>query len=162
MTSVPRSVDEAVEALLRSCPEFGPAWRDLREFTEQDTAEDVGIYNVFCHILLPFLLYALDGTARFSGSAGPDWHVSGAGHRARFRDERQWCEIPARGDDKLDDLVVRLYEVLELWAVSPESRLRQAVYIEMVEAGYVDLTVEDLIRPAGPALRAMAVRQGPG
>jgi hypothetical protein len=71
--------------------------------------------------------------------------------------------MPARGDDELDDLGERLCEVLELWAVSPSFDLRHAVYIEMVEDRvYVDLTVDDLMRTAGPALRSMATRREPG
>jgi hypothetical protein len=48
--------------------------------------------------------------------------------------------------------------VIDSWALSQEDSLRNAVFIEMIEAGYVDLTCEDLLLNAGPALRAMAER----
>jgi hypothetical protein len=78
-----------------------------------------------------------------------------------FRDQAHWADIPPRGDTQLDDLVKRLYDVLDLWAASPNVSLRHAVYTEMIQDGYVDLTVNDLVRPAGPVIRSMAERRAP-
>ena len=79
-----------------------------------------------------------------------------AGHRSTFRDQDQWAAMPLRETPQLDDLVGRLYTVLDLWAATGDRSLREAVYIEMLEARYVDLSVEDLLSCAGPKLRALA------
>jgi hypothetical protein len=124
-----------------------------------DDGEPLGIYNVFGEVILPFLLYALDGHADNSGSNDPEWHISGKKHRnSTFRGQAVWKDIPDRGTSDLSDLVPRLYSVIDSWALSQEDSLRNAVFIEMIEAGYVDLTCEDLLLNAGPALRAMAER----
>jgi hypothetical protein len=116
---------------------------------------------VFGQLILPFLLYALDGDLRRDPRSGPDWHISGRGHRANFRDEAHWSDISDRGSYQLEGLLSRLYEVLDRWAASPNIDLRSAVYIEMVEAGYVDLSVENLTRSGGPALHAMYDKRSP-
>ena len=156
--SPPSDATEAVVLLLKLCPEFEPAWSDLCELMGEQTGESVGIYNVFGHLVLPFLLYALDGD---SGSdfdipyLGPAPKVA-ARHRSTFRDEDQWAETPPRGTPQLDNLVDRLYAVLDLWAATGDRSLRDAVYIEVIEAGYVDLSIEDLLSRGGPNIRALA------
>jgi hypothetical protein len=110
-------------------------------------------------VILPFLLYALDGHADNSRSNDPEWHISGKKYRkSTFRAQAVWKNIPDRGTSDLGDLVERLYSVIESWALSPDDSLRNAVFIEMIEAGYVDLTCDDLLLNAGPTLRAMAER----
>jgi hypothetical protein len=156
--SPPSDATEAVDLLLRLCPELGPAWFDLCELMGERTGESVGIYNVFGLIVLPVLLYALDGDGQsnfdipYLGRA-PD---VAARHRSTFRDQGVWAAMPLRGTPQLEDFVGRLYVVLDLWAATEDRSLRDAVYIEMVEAGYVDLSVEDLLSHAGTNLRALA------
>jgi hypothetical protein len=162
MNGLPADYDEAVDALLARCPELASPWRDLCRDMKQDTAEGVGIYVVFGQIILPFLLYALEGHGKqrdFVTIGNRQVAMPRADdHRSHFRDQPQWADIPARGDERLDDLIHRLYEVLDLWAASPDVNLRHAVFIEMVEAGHSDLRVEDLVRNGGPALKVIAER----
>ncbi|HET9059758.1 MAG TPA: hypothetical protein VFN61_07540 [Acidimicrobiales bacterium] len=154
----PANATDAVDLLLRICPEFGPAWSSLRELMGEEPAISVGIYNVFGQIVLPFLLYALDG------DTGSDFHIPylgcaadvGDAHRRAFRDEAQWAAMPARGTRQLEDLVGRLYAVLDLWAATDDRSLRDALYVEMAETGYVDLSSEVLLGYAGNNLRALA------
>ena len=155
----PTSGKEAVAQLIRLCPELLPAYEQLSAEMGWNEGEPVGIYNVFGEVILPFLLYALDGHADNSRSSDPAWHISGKKHRkSTFRANAVWKDIPDRGTTDLSDLVGNLYYVIDSWALSPDDTLRNAVFIEMIEAGYVDLTYEDLILNAGPALRAMAER----
>jgi len=161
MDSIPQDANEAVEALLQACPELVPAWDDLCESMEENTAETVGIYLVFGQMILPLVLYALDGHPDPDSINGRRWMEMAARHRATFRHQDHWRNIPFRGDAHLDDLLRRLYETLDLWAASPNVSLRHAVYTEMAQDGYVDLTVNDLVRYAGPVLRSMAERRSP-
>jgi hypothetical protein len=128
----------------------------------EQTGATVGIYSVFGQIILPFLLYALDGDTEsvvfdipYLGRA-PD---VAAAHRSTFRDSDQWAAMPRRATARLENLVGRLYAVLDLWAATEDRSLRDAVYIEMLEGGYVDLRAEDLLSCAGPKLRALAADQ---
>jgi hypothetical protein len=147
----PSTATEAVELLVGRCPELEAAWRELCEQMETDTGDGVGIFTVFSDIILPLLLYAIDGQ-----SVDEDWVARGAEHRSHFVERADWMDVPRRGTAELGALVHRIYEVLDLWAASQDINLRDAVYIEMVETGYVDLTVDDLLRSAGPALRGLA------
>ena len=84
----------------------------------------------------------------------------GTGHRSQFTDQREWAALAGRGRTELAELVQRVYEVLDLWAASDSPSIRDAVYIEMVENDYVELTVEDLLEQDGPALREVSrIRQ---
>ena len=155
----PSDNNEAVAQLKHLCPELLPAYEQLSAEMGWNEGERIGIYNVFGEVILPFLLYALDGHADNSRSSGPEWHISGKKHRkSTFRAQEVWKDIPDRETAHLNDLVENLYYVIDTWALSPDETLRNAVFIEMIEAGYVDLTCEDLILHAGPALRAMAER----
>jgi len=155
----PSNTNQAVGQLTSVCPEFLPAFQQLSAEMDWDDGEPIGIYNVFGELILPFLLYALDGHADNSRSTDPEWHISGKKHRnSEFRSEMVWRDTPDRGSSDLYDLVERIYAVVESWALSPDDALRNAVFIEMIEAGYVDLTCEDLLANGGPALRAMAER----
>jgi hypothetical protein len=154
----PANATEAVEVLLRICPEFGPAWSELCELMGEQSGSLVGIYNVFGHMVLPFLLYALDadtGSGFDIPYLGCARDVGGA-HRSAFVHEGQWAHMPARGTGQLEDLVGRLYAVLDLWAATDDRMLRDALYVEMVETGYVDLSPQGLLRRAGQNLRALA------
>lgn len=76
---------------------------------DESSGDGVGIYNVFTHIIIPFLAYAI-------------------GSPARSLDEGQWANLPSRGSDDLADLVRRLFEQLDLWAQSSNRGLREAVW----------------------------------
>lgn len=122
-------------------------------------AESVGIYHVFGDIILPFLLYALDGQSRSHPDSALQPDTRDTEHRRfSFRAQSQWRQIPDRGSSGLLDLITRLYEVLDLWSASPDRDVRDAVFIELIEAGYSDLTVQDLLRHAGPRLKKLAGR----
>jgi hypothetical protein len=156
----PESYSEAVDQLTNLCPELLPAYRELSlEMGWEEEGEEIGIHLVFGDVILPFLLYALDGDADNSNSNDPEWHISGAKHReSTFRAQAAWKDIPDRDTSGLDDLVRRLYEIMDLWALSSNDHLRNAVFIEILEAGYVDLTCDDLLLNAQPAVRMMADR----
>src|SRR5688572_26662011 len=64
--------------------------------------------------------------------------------------------LPRPGTAEGDDLLRRIYAVMDAWAASPKATLEDAVYIEFVESGYAQLTVDDLMRFAGPVMRQMA------
>lgn len=128
----PDTEAEAFKLLINECPAFEAAWIDLKEWTST-----VDLYTVFTHILLPFLHYALED--------GYD--------RRHLKDEVYWQNIPSAPSSELDDLLGYLYDVIELWASSPVDDIRHAVYIELAEQGSGDMSVDDLTRVGGPALR---------
>lgn len=154
MVPLPDETSTAVDALLTKCPEFLPAWQDLQGWMGDDT----GIYSVFAQIVLPFLFYAIDGDIQLDHDNELDRYLPGNQHRLKFRNKDHWSAIPPRGSDELKELVDRLYEVIDLWAASPNADLRDAVYIEIIESGYGDLTADDLMRLAGPNVRSLARR----
>lgn len=159
MDGPPNDNDQAAAQLTDVCPEFLPAFQQLSAEMDWDDGEPIGIYNVFGQLILPLLLYALDGHADHRRSTDPEWHISGKKHgKSEFRAEVAWRDIPDRDSSDLEDLVERLYAVIDSWALSPDDDLRHAVFIEMLEAGYVDLTREDLLSHGEPALQAMAQR----
>lgn len=109
MDSIPEDANRAIDALLRACPKLVPACKDLCELMGENTGEGVGIYNVFGQIILPLVLYALDGHLDPNSTNGLKWIEEGVRSRATFRDQTHWRDIPPRGDSRLDDLLRRLY-----------------------------------------------------
>ena len=141
MTSPPTSVEEAVAQLRLGCPELAGVLEEI------GAAEGggVGLYTIFCDVLLPLIANVLTGGADQSFDRGYPNALDGG---VAFRQE----------------LLRRLYDVFEEWAVSPDRDIRDVVYIELLETGYTvhdpnfpDLTVDDLIRYAGPRVTAMRV-----
>ena len=148
--SAPRDASEAVDLLLRGCPELQTAWNELCRWTEATNGNDVGIYVVIGQMVLPLIVYA-------SVASHPDEH----GNRTRntLRGEQEWREMPDRGSKELESLLGRLYEWIDLCAASPN--LVDAIYIEFIETGYSDLTSAELVAPGGPALKALAEARAP-
>jgi hypothetical protein len=140
----------AVEDLLSTCPEFRCSW-DANAWLIEDDEGGVGLYGVFGHIVLPFLSYALSAVRRSASSPSE----SGCNTEERFRQNPEWSDIPDSTSPKFEDLLRRLYEVLERWASSPNKHIREAVYIELIESGYDTLSVDDLTSRAGPILRSL-------
>jgi hypothetical protein len=141
MNTPPTTVDEAVAQLRRGCPELS----EVLDTIGAPGGDGVGLYTVFCDVLLPLIANVLTGGADQSFDRG----------------------FPGALDQEVDDrrdLIRRLYDVFEEWAVSPDRDIRDVVYIELLENGYTvldvnrpDLTVDDLLRYAGPRLKAMRV-----
>lgn len=103
-------------------------------------ADAVGIYNVIGQLVLPTVAYLL-GDPEYAQLPTADPNFNG-------------LPSPVSGD--ADHMLGRLYAVLDTWAASPYVYFRNAMFIEFVESGYSSLTVDDLLRYAGPALRKMA------
>jgi len=105
----------------------------------------VGLYTVFGDVLLPLIANVLTG-----------------GVDQRF--DRSYSHALDEGIAYRQELLGRLYDVFEQWAVSPDRDIRDVVYIELLENGYTvheanipDLSVDDLVRYAGPRVTAMRV-----
>jgi hypothetical protein len=151
-TPPPADVDEAIQGVLAACPEFGSAWALLCDEMDSHVPSEVGIYNFTGTVVLPFLLYALDGS--IVSDREPSWHFSGADHRSGgFKSQSEWSALPDRGTPELADIVARLYDTFELWATSTSKDISNCLRIELFEGVYVDLTATDFARPAGPELR---------
>jgi hypothetical protein len=121
---------EAVALLIERCPELEPTWVHLRA----EMGGEVGIYNVFGGVVLPALSALLTTTAVTD----------------RFKDV-----VPARAIER-SDLIGRLYEVLDGWAVSRSAAIQEAVVVELTVGGYGGvLTVPEMLAHAGPDLRAL-------
>jgi hypothetical protein len=152
----PTNDDEAVALLLDRCSELIPAWEELRGLFGDNKDEPIGIYIVLGQVILPFLLRALPG----SDAWGEDAHVRADAQRRSMRDKAVWARMPS-DQAGVEELLSRLYQVIDLWTASPSVELRHAVWTELVETGYVDLTVEDLVSHGGPLLRAMVNQATP-
>jgi hypothetical protein len=126
---------DAVANLVYRCPELIPAVDDLHEWMDGEE----GIYNVFVHIILPTLRYVLT-------DADPE--QVGV-------EEVLLPAIPERATPEVQDFIVRLYQVLDDWAASPHDYIRNAVFVELLEYDWPELTVAHILVPAGPALRAL-------
>ena len=142
----------AVEDLLDTCPEFRPAW-DANEWLLLDDG-GVGLYGVFGQIILPFLSYALPASPKSAKSS----YGSGNDAEDMFRQNPEWRDIPDSQSPEFEDLLRRLYETFEHWADSPNSHIRESVYIELVETGYEKLSIEDLTVRGGPLLQSLKER----
>jgi hypothetical protein len=141
MTRPPASIEEALTQLRQGCPELSGVLDDIGA-TENG---EVGLYTVFGDVLLPLIANVLTG---------------GADQRFDRRHTRALDE----GVAYRRELVGRLYDVFEAWAVSPDREIRDVVYIELLENGYTvldanspDLDVDDLVKYAGPRVTAMRV-----
>lgn len=139
---LPSDYQGAVELLLARCPELKPAWDDLVELMETSDPVEVGLYNVTAQIVMPVVAYLL-GDPESANLRRPDMCFT---------------QVPERGTPEAEDFLTRLYSVLDSWAVSPDRSLNQAVFIEFAESGYRSLSVDDLVRHAGPQLQRMAGR----
>ena len=100
----------------------------------------IGIYWVFASVIAPFLKYALTPEAD-----APDSVLV----------KKSWRDIPASDTPELEELIDRLYEILELWAASPSQYLRDATFIEVAESDMGHLTVDELTRRGGPYLKSL-------
>ena len=108
---------------MAACPELDGDWVDD---TVRDPERSYGaVYAAFWHAILPTI-------AELLGSIDPS-QTARSGAR------------PAA-----DDLLRRLYSVIERAAISPDDGLRTAVFIELGEGGYRGLSRADLRRYAGP------------
>jgi hypothetical protein len=141
MTRPPTSIEEAVTQLRRSCPELSGVLDSIGA-TENG---EVGLYTIFGDVLLPLIANVLTGGAdqRFDRR-----HPNALNEDVAYRRE----------------LMGRLYDIFEEWAVSPDRDIRDVVYIELLESGYTvldanspDLDVDDLIKHAGPRVTAMSI-----
>jgi hypothetical protein len=140
----------AVEQLLEICPELRPAWDDNESLLTDDEGE-VMFYSVFGQIILPFLQYALSTVPRsVLEESRFDYYTE-----EMFRQNENWRDVPNSKSPDFDDLLRRLYEVFELWAVSPDKHVREAVCIELLESGYVNVSVVDLSKRGGPNLASL-------
>jgi hypothetical protein len=141
MTRPPTSTKEALTQLRQGCPELSGVLENIGA-TENG---GVGLYTVFGDVLLPLIANVLTG-----------------GADQRF--DRGYPRALDNGIAFRQELVGRLYGVLEEWAVSPDRDIRDVVYIELLESGYTvheanipDLDVDDLIKYAGPRVTAMRI-----
>jgi hypothetical protein len=141
MTRPPTSIKEAVKQLRLGCAELSGA---LDSIGATDNG-GVGLYTIFGDVLLPLIANVL--------TAGEDQSF-----------DRRHPNALDKGITYRHELVSRLYGVFEAWAVSPDRDIRDVVYIELLESGYTvreanipDLDVDDLIRYAGPRVRAMRI-----
>jgi hypothetical protein len=139
ITEPPKSPEESLVQLREICPELSGA------LDRTAASGEVGLFTIFSDILLPLIANVLTG-----------------GADERF-DRRHPGVLPEEATHR-QDLVTRLYDVFEEWAISPDRDVRDVVYLELLEAGYrvpesnvADLNVDDLIRFAGPRVRAMRV-----
>jgi hypothetical protein len=141
MTRPPASIEEAVALLREACPELSGVLDGIGA-TENG---GVGLYTIFGDVLLPLIANVL----------------------TRGEDQRFDLGYPNALDEGVAyrrELVGRLYDVFEEWAVSPDRDIRDVVYIELLESGYTvreknipDLDVDDLIKYAGPRVTAMRI-----
>lgn len=133
-------MQEAVAVLLAACSELEPVWVETASIFGPDPNE-VGIYGLFGHIVLPVLQALLTGQP--SAELDP-FLPSGAVERAAF--------------------TTRLYVVLDRWALSEDATIRHAVYLELTEGygglhGDPALTGDDLLAQAGPSLKRLVEKQ---
>ena len=133
VTSEFESLNAAKTDLVSRCPELTPALADLHEWMEGEE----GIYNVFVHIIVPTLRYALAGVE------------SGL-------EESLVSALPQWAAPEMRDFIMRLYLALDDWAASPSDHIRGAVHVELLEHDWPDLTVAQILGPAGPALLALS------
>jgi hypothetical protein len=150
----PETARQAVDLLLSQCPEFVPAWDDVGwEGTGSDGG--MGIYGIWTDLLATFFEHAIPRTL------APGEVKSG--HRrwfeGNFRKLEDWEDVPDAGP-ALDNMVERVFEVIDAMAASPNPEIRNAVFIEMIATGF--MTREDLLTRAGPMLRAMVEQEGSG
>lgn len=150
----PRNAHEAIDALLEHCPEFQPAWTWSEWEVEEEQGDSQLSFTVWCHVLLPFFDFAFP----FPRPEGPPYAVEHwVDHRhwvdRQFATDPTWSLVPQPGP-RLDDLVRRLFEVLDRWADSPSEGVRYYVDLEMVIDGV--MSQEDLDRHAGPVLREVS------
>jgi hypothetical protein len=150
----PSHADEAVRLLLEQCPELAPVSELLHCLPPNGTDELAGVVALLRKVILPLLLLSLPGSA----VRGVFAHVIANGERLSMRDNALWAKVPEDGSE-LEDVLSRLYEVLELWASSPDEEVRYAVWAALATVGYRDLTAGDLVSHGGPQLTAM-FRQG--
>jgi hypothetical protein len=141
MTRPPTSVEEALTQLRQACPELSGVL-DSMGATE---IGGVSLYTVFGDVLLPLIANVLTG-----------------GVDQRF--DRSYPRALDEGVAYRQELLGRIYDVFEQWAISPDRDLRDVVYIELLENGYTvheadipDLDVDDLVKYAGPRVTAMRV-----
>jgi hypothetical protein len=120
---------EFVPALLAACPELDGDWIDE---TVRDPERSYGaVYSAFWHAILPTLVQLLDPT--------DSPHTAPPGV----------ATVPA------EDLLPRMYSVIERAAISPDAGLRTAVVIELGDGGYRRLSRADLYRYAGAHTRRL-------
>lgn len=120
---------EFVPALLAACPELDGDWVD--DDVRDPEQSYYAVYMAFCHAILPTLAQLLDPSdLPHSGPAG----VAAA---------------------TAEDLLPRMYTVIERAALSPDDGLRNAVAIELGDGGYRRLSPPDLYRYAGTHTRRL-------
>jgi hypothetical protein len=140
MTRPPTSSEEAVALLREDCPELSGV---LDGIGATETG-GVGLYTIFSDVLLPLIANVLTG--------GVDQLF-----------DRGYPRALDKGIAYRQELVARLYGVIDEWAVSPDRDIRDVVYIELLQNGYSvdasipDLNVDDLIKYAGPRVTAMRI-----
>ena len=140
MTKPPTSLEEAVTQLRKGCPELSGVLDGIGA-TENG---GVGLYTIFGDVLLPLIANVLTGGADQLFDRG---YPQALDKEIAYRQE----------------LVCRLYGVFEEWAVSPDRDIRDVVYVKLLENGYAvdanipDLDVDDLLKYAGPRVRAMRI-----
>lgn len=144
MPPVPATYEQALDGLLAACPELGRTWLALADWMDEHDASGVGIYNIIGQLVLPSIVYLL-GDQDYADLP---------------RRDNDYSELPKPGTPAAEEFLRRLYGAIDEWAGSPNAEIHNAVYIEFVESGYSNLSVEDLLRYAGPRLRQMAAQSG--
>lgn len=147
----PRDAREAIEGLLAHCPEFQPAWRWSDWELEEEQEDSPLSFAVWCQLLGPFFDFAFPHPKPVAPPSAVEHWV---GHRRwvdrQFATHPEWSAVPPRGP-QLEDLVRRLFEVLEAWSSSESEGVRYHLELEVVIDGV--MSPEDFKRYAGPVLR---------
>jgi len=118
-----------VPALLAACPELDGDWVD--DNIRDPEQSYYPVYMAFCHAILPTLAQLLD--------------PSDLPHTAPT----------AVGTTTAEDLLPRMYSIIERAAISPDDGLRNAVAVELGDGGYRRLRQADLCRHAGAHTRRL-------
>jgi hypothetical protein len=147
----PETSREALRGLFDLCPEFLPVWDRFQDDAEED--ESMYMFDVWCDVLSPFFDYAFPPPKPEDPGLFRDHWI---GHRRyvenQFATEPYLASIPRPGRD-LDDLVSRLFVVLDRWTRSADGSVTYYVGLNMVVYG--QMPYEDFLKRSGPDLTAL-------